>query len=574
MVRNLLILSALLACASHVEAQANDPAVLMGRGPFSHADSLRGQVSKERAAIDVTHYGLDVRVVPEQKSIIGSVVIDFVTVAATQRLQFDLYSNMMIDTVILMDGNSSHTIVPQRDGNTFYLDLPSLMPKGKSLSVRVMYHGVPQEAKNPPWDGGFVWAKDSIGNPLISVACEGAGASLWWPCKDEPSDEPDSITTRITWIGKGFPVANGRLIKVEKPSGNTAGIITTWLVKNPINLYNVNITIGDFAHIHDVYKSEVTGDTLSLDYYVMKANEEQAHRFLSAEVKPMLDVFEKHFGPYPWYGDGYKLVETPYWGMEHQSSIAYGNDYQRLPAPFSFDFIIVHESGHEWFGNSISMADGSDMWLHETFTAYSEWVYLEALRSKEVALQYRQAVRQYIENKEPIQGPRGVNYEGWEGSDMYYKGAWMLHTLRSHVGREEYSLTSSAETDQWWWDLIRKYYTTFKGKVIYTEDAVDFFAKELGEDVRPIFQQYLNYAALPVLEYQLTKGAEGKLAVRWRFNSPVKDFALNLRYKDGPTWKTKSVSTEWQTQELVYGAADFEIDTDNQLIDLRNLTGN
>ena len=471
-------------------------------------DSLQGGLRPERTCFDVLHYDLNIKINPEEKSIVGYNKITFKIVEATTAIQLDLFQNMQVDSIVF----NSKKLNYKREFNAVFIDFPIILIKGSDAqNLTFYYSGKPIIAKNAPWDGGFVFTKDNQKKTWIGLACQGTGASLWYPCKDSQSDEPDfGATIKVTVPNGLMDVSNGRLTGSEDlKNGYTRW---DWEVKNPINTYSINVSIGDYVHIHENYKG------LDLDYYVLR-NNETAARIHFEQVKPMMDCFQSKFGPYPFADDGYKLVETPYLGMEHQSAVAYGNKYLQgywgtdrsgTGIGLLFDYIIIHESGHEWFGNSITSRDTADMWIHEGFTTYTESVYAECQFGYENGQQYINGCKKNIENLSPIIGPYGVNKEG--STDMYEKGAMMLNTLR-HV----------VNNDDKWWKILLKYSQTYHNKIIDTETVVTFFNTETGMNLTPIFNQYLRHAAIPKLEWRKTKG---KLQLRWKtdetkFNMPV-----------------------------------------------------
>lgn len=480
--------------------------------PFTRSDSLRGTLSKHRAAYDVSFYDLNLKVNPGQLSISGSNTIHYEVAQDFQKLQVDLFANMRIDSIIA-DNQQLHF---EREGDAVFVAFPSVQRKGSSGTIKIYYRGNPIEAERPPWDGGFVWQKDANGKDWIGVACEGIGASLWWPNKDHLSDEPDSMKITCAVPNGLMCVANGNLIQTEQVGEDYQSF--TWFVQYPINNYNVSLNIGDYAHIHDIYYS-ADGEGLSLDYYVLKYNEERAKEHFG-QVHEMLSCFEKSYGKYPFWDDGYALVETPYWGMEHQGAIAYGNDYKNNE--FGFDFIIVHESAHEYWGNSISVSDHAEMWIHEAFTTYAEALYIECKDDYTTAIQYLLTQKPKIQNKQVILGPMGVNYSGWEDADMYYKGAWMLHSIRNTVN-----------DDSLWHATIKKMYQHFAYQHVTTEDVIAYMSSATGRDLQPIFDLFLNYTAVPTLEYRIRKAKRGKYTLEYRWNTPVKGFNMGMRYYEG-----------------------------------------
>jgi aminopeptidase N len=514
---------------------------------FTRKDSLKGGLPVERLCFDVKKYGLDIQLNPSQKSIQGLNTILFAVVEPTKRIQLDLFANMTIDSLVM----HNHTVTYTREFDAVFLDFsPQLTPDSQEYKLQFYYHGKPQIAAHAPWDGGFVFNTDQQGNPFIGVAVQGDGASLWFPCKDSQSDEPDrGATISITVPSPLVAVANGRLKGSIAVSAKQTR--WEWEVTNPINAYDISLYVGDYVHFGEKHNG------LDLDYYVLRDNEAKA-KIQFAGVKPMLDCFQEKFGPYPFASDGYKLVEAPYLGMEHQSAVAYGNGYKNgyLGTDLSgtgkgllFDFILVHESGHEWFGNSITSKDVADMWIHEGFTCYSESVYLECQYNKETALTYVNGLKKNVDNDKPIIGYYGVKNEG--SGDMYYKGALLLNTIRSYVNNDER-----------WWQLLKKYSTQYAHQIIDTETVIAFFCNETGLQLTPVFNQYLRNKELPILEWKLTNH---KLSYRW--NCTEKEFNLpaTLLIKGKPkrvyptkTWKSIAVKNVGK-KDITVKDTDFYI---------------
>ncbi|MDJ1496946.1 M1 family metallopeptidase [Cytophagaceae bacterium DM2B3-1] len=512
--------------------------------PFTHADTLRGTLTPERSCYDVTYYHLDIKVDTAAKSIAGKNTIQFKVVTAFNRMQVDLFSNLNVDKIVY----GGKELKYNRDGNAVFIDFPQKLPAKSVQSIDFFYSGVPVVAARPPWSGGFTWAHDEQGKPWINTTCQEMGASVWWPNKDHQTEKPDSMLISIAVPSNLMDVSNGQYRgKKELGDGYTR---YDWFVSYPINNYCVALNIGNYVHFDDKY------GTMPLDYYVLPYNLEKAKKQF-AQVKPMLGCFEKYFGEYPFKRDGYKIIETTHSGMEHQSAVGYGNYYENgyrrrdwtgVGVSMWFDFIIIHESGHEWFGNSITSKDIADMWLHEGFTTYAEAVYVECLFGYDNALKYINGYRGKVANDKPILGPYGVNTPG--SKDMYFKGALFLHTLRNIIN-----------DDTKWWALIKDYYNTFKHQIIDNKQTVAFFTKKSGKDLTPLFEQYLNYKDIPVLELQV-KG--GKLMYRWKadvkaFNMPVKialkDKAPAFIYPT-TTWKEMKL-TEALTQENIKVATDL-----------------
>ncbi|MBM6500325.1 M1 family metallopeptidase [Flavobacterium macrobrachii] len=460
---------------------------LVAQETFTRKDSLHGGLRFERTCFDVMRYNLDIIVLPRTKKIKGNNEIVFKVVENTKKIQIDLFDNMQIDSIIW----NKQKLDYKREFNAVFISFPSELNKETTQSIQFFYQGNPVVARNAPWDGGFVFTKDKNGKDWIGVSVQGTGASLWYPVKDTQTDEPENGASIKVAVPNGLMnVSNGRFMGSEKLENDFTR--WDWEVKNPINTYNITLNIGDYVHIHDNHNG------LDLDYYVLSYNEEKARKHFE-EVKPMMDCFQSKFGNYPFKEDGYKLVETPYLGMEHQSAVAYGNkflkgylgnDLSRTGIGLTFDYITIHESGHEWFGNSITSKDIADMWIHEGFTQYTEIVFVECQLGYEKAMQYAKGLQKNVFNSSPIIGNYGVNNEG--SGDMYPKGALLLNTLR-HVIND----------DTKWWKLILDYSTTFRHKIIDTETVIAFFNKESGMDLTTVFNQYLRQTSIPKLEYKI-----------------------------------------------------------------------
>lgn len=496
---------------------------------FSRRDSLQGGLRPERTSFDVRKYDLSITIDPYKKYISGHNTIAFITTTATKRIQLDLFENMKVDSIVF-NGEQLHYT---RDYDAVFIDFPKTLPEGTLDLLKFYYSGYPKVAKNAPWDGGFVFSEDNNGKPWVGVAVQGTGASLWYPVKDHQSDEPEDGAFVNVAVPNGLMcVSNGRLSgSVDLKNGYTRWY---WEVRNPINNYDITVNIGDYVHIHD----NLNG--LDLDYYVLRDNKEKAKRHFE-EVKPMLECFQEKFGEYPFKQDGYKLVETPYLGMEHQSAVAYGNKYRKgyLGRDLSFtgvgmlfDFIIIHETGHEWFGNSITSKDIADMWIHEAFTTYAESVYIECRYGYDKAMKYINGQGMNVMNDKPVIGIFGVNNEG--SSDMYYKGALMLNTIR-HIIND----------DEKWWSLILNFANTYKKQVISGETVVAFFNKESGMDLTPVFNQYLQYRRIPKL--QLRK-EDKELQYRWETN--VENFTMPVAIKVKGKEVRLNGTNKWQTAPL------------------------
>lgn len=507
---------------------------------YTRADTLRGSLRPERTSFDVQKYELTLKVIPEKKYLIGVNEITFDVTHKLPVMQIDLFENMQVDSILYKGEKLDY----QREFNAVFISFDEPLQQNTTQSIKFYYSGNPIVAEHAPWDGGLVFTKDNEGNPWIATAVQGVGASLWYPNKDHQSDEPDNGVEMHIAVPNGLMnVSNGRLTG-EKDLGN-GYTQWSWKVVNPINNYNVALNIGNYTHFSRKYKD------LDLNYYVLPDHLKEAKKQFR-QVKGMMKCFYKHFGPYPFITDGYKLVETPYLGMEHQSAVAYGNKYMNgylgrdlsgTGIGLKWDFIIIHESAHEWFGNSITASDIADMWIHEAFTTYAESVYIECQWGKKAALTYLNGIRKNIMNNAPIIGDYGVNSEG--SGDMYYKGANMLNTLRSVI-----------DNDKKWWDLLKSYSLTFRHKIIGTETVINFFEKETGKTLEPIFNQYLRYADLPVLQF---KKEENNIMVRWKaaaknFEMPID---LIVRGKEKRIYPTN----KWQKLPLdIQKLSKLEID--------------
>jgi aminopeptidase N len=499
---------------------------------FTKQDSLRGSITKERVWWDLKKYHLDIKVNPADSTIVGSNTIDYQVVDKYNIMQIDLQEPMQITKIVQGGINLKY----QREGNVYYVYLAANQNKGDQKQITVFYSGKPKIAVNPPWDGGITWKKDENGKSFIASSCQGLGASVWWPNKDHMYDEAESMTISVN-VSKGLMnISNGRLINTKPLKDNTTTY--TWQVTNPINNYGVNINIGDYVAFSEKYKGE-KGD-LDCQYFVLRNNLAKAKKQFQ-DVPKMLKAFEHWFGPYPFYEDSYKLVEVPYLGMEHQSSVTYGNGYQNgyrgrdlsgTGWGLKFDFIIIHESGHEWFANNITYKDIADMWIHESFTNYSESLFVEYYYGKDAGAAYVRGTRKSIQNDQPIIGHYDVNNEG--SGDMYYKGGNMLHTIRQIIN-----------DDEKWRQILRGLNSTFYHQTVTTQQIEEYISQQAGIDLSTVFNQYLRDTRVPTLEYYLK---EKVLVYRWinsvdGFNMPVQ-IAL-----DGKN-RTIAPSNEWKVLTL------------------------
>ncbi len=549
----LRLLVLLLASCGPALMNAQERPDYFAKQHFTLADTLRGALRPERTSFDVTYYELHLEVDPENRTIEGRVDMDYRVVQPTNRLQIDLYRNLTIDSIIQ---NGRH-LAFNRQEDAVFVRLPRLAIPAEDQTHRMSIHygGEPVAAKNAPWDGGFVWSLDHRDRTWIGIACEGDGASLWWPNKDHLSDEPDSMLVSVTVPKRMFVASNGNL-REEVELENKYQKRYDWFVSYPINNYNISLGIGNYVHFDSTYTS-FDGEELPLDYYVLDYNLDKARKQFR-QVNQMLAAFEHYFGEYPFWDDGYALIETPFLGMEHQSGIAYGNKYMRgylgglIPDDMDWDFIIIHESGHEYFGNSISVADHAEMWIHESFTTYMETLYVEYRYGEKDARRYIGTQKPYILNRLPMLGPLGVNFSDFGGSDHYYKGAWMLHTLRH-----------SLNDDRLFFGMLRSFYQDHVRSIVNTQQVIDYFSRYANRDLGPFFEQYLRHPDVPVLELR-EKG--GKVEYRWAtaaagFNMPVGVLIGKEPVRLQPT-------ENWQAMGKGFRPQDVSIDESRFLVDI------
>lgn len=588
-----LLLALLLCSAALTQAQLGEE-----RSTFTRADSLRGSIGPYRAWWDVHAYTVMVRPDLVTRSIQGSTTIHFTALSAGQRMQIDLQQPLVVDSITALietaapipDGrfvgmtSLKHPVAFERDGDVIWVDLPEGMQAYQRGALTIHYHGMPRAARTPPWDGGWIWRNDPLGNPWVSVACQGLGASVWYPCKDHQSDEPQrGATLRITVPDSLQGIGNGRL-RGTWPNGD--GTTTwEWQVSSPINTYNLVPYIGKYTHWKDVHQG--LNGPLDCDYWVLadhprqtstdgftREADERATRDLEIrkrhfqQVHEMLTCFEAWLGPYPFYRDGYKLVEAPHLGMEHQSAIAYGNgfvngyrgtDLSGTGHGLGWDYIIIHESGHEWFGNSITTADIADMWVHEGFTDYTETLFTECQQGPEAAQEYLIGLRRNIRNDKPIIGPYGVNAEG--SGDMYYKGANLIHMIRHIVGDSTFKA------------MLLEMNRSFDHSVVTSAQVEDLM---IGFDARTkerlnkqVFDQYLRTTKVPVLEYGYYQGG---LWARW--SNVVEGFRMSAGFMRNDSSRTEPVDEVFRnvlTTARPRGSRSVQIDP-NWYIHTRQLS--
>jgi aminopeptidase N len=505
----------------------------------TRADILRGEYGRYRANNDLLFYHLDVRVDPEQKFLSGKNTIRFKMLRDDTRIQLDLHAALKIDKILL----GTLELKYQREEGAVFVDFPETLHAGRTYTIEFYYSG------NPVSQGRFgaiTFRKDPSGHPWINTACEGIGASVWWPNKDQWRDEVEKMQISVSIPNGLVDVSNGKFMgKTDLGDGYTRW---DWLVQYPINNYDVSLNIGNYQHF-----SDRLGD-LPLDFYALPEDLEKAKKQF-VQAKGMIEAFQHYFGEYPFKKDGYKLIEAPYSGMEHQSAVTYGNhfangylerDWTGVGISPRFDFIIIHESAHEWFGNSVTAADVSDMWIHEGWATYLESLYVEYMYGHDDALKYLSGYKSKVRNQQPIISPHGINRE--PPQDMYFKGALFLNTLRSVI-----------DDDARWWALIHGYYQHFKYRNIMTEDVVQYFNEKTGRNLTPIFDQYLRHTALPVLELNFDEAA-GTVQYRWKADEAA--FAMPIRVGRKDHWETIEPTTEWKTMKTQIPKDDFVVPAD------------
>ena len=517
--------------------------LLEDKNNFTRQDTLRGSITPEREWWDLTYYHLNIEVNPDKKTISGQNTIHYKVLKPHQVLQIDLQPPLVL-TKVTQDDKELNI---KHDGNAHFITLTDSQNIGETNSIIAYYQGKPKEAVNAPWDGGISWKKDTNGNHFVASSCQGLGASVWWPNKDHMYDEVDSMLISVN-VPKGLTnVSNGRLRNIEEKKNSTT---FNWFVSNPINNYGVNINIGDYANFSEVYDGEK--GNLDLNYYVLKDNLTKAKTHFKDAPK-MMKAFEHWFGPYPFYEDSFKLVEVPYLGMEHQSSVTYGNQYKKgyLGRDLSgtgwglkFDFIIIHEAGHEWFANNITNIDIADMWIHEGFTAYSENLFLDYYYGKEASADYVIGTRKNIQNDKPLIGQYNVNSEG--SSDMYYKGANMLHTLRQLV-----------DDDEKWRQILRTLNSKFYHQTVTTQQIEACLSEESRLELKAFFNQYLRTTKIPTLEYKVE---EKKLSYKW--TNSVEDFKMSIQIEIDGKLQWISPSSKNKTLKLKSKNAKIKVDRD------------
>ncbi len=535
------ILAATVALAQTPQSTQN----ARGRAPAQTtptlANLLRGEYGPYRANNDLLYYHLDIRVDPEKKFISGKVTIRFKMLKDDDRIQLDLHESLNVDKILLGKTELKY----ERELATVWVDFPQMLHAGQTYDIDFHYSGNPVEQGR---FGAIAFRKDPAGRDWINTACEGIGANVWWPNKDQWRDEVEDMDISVSIPSKLVDVSNGRLTgKTDLGDGYTRW---DWHVSYPINNYDVSLNIGQYEHFADKL-----GD-LTLDFYALPEDLEKA-KTQFAQAKGMLEAYQHYFGEYPFQKDGYRLIEAPYSGMEHQSAVTYGNhfangylerDWTGVGISPKFDFIIIHESAHEWFGNSITAADSADEWIHEAWATYLEGLYVEYRWGKEDGLKYLNGYRSKVQNRQPIVQRRGENRT--PPQDMYFKGALFLNTLRSVVGDEKK-----------WFALLHDFYQHFKYQNILTDDVVAYVNQRSGMNLTPLFDQYLRHTALPVLELKFSDGA---VEYRWQADEPA--FAMPIRVGAKDRWTLVRPTQEWKTLKTTLSKDEFGVDSDHYFV--------
>ena len=547
----------IFALAVFLQTQFATAYVLAQTEPITRQETLRGSVTPEREWWDLLHYDLKVEFLLERRRLRGSNTITFRTLKPGSKMQIDLQPPLTITKIAHGDSQLKF----EREGNVYWVMFEKEILKGVEDKIEVFYEGVPVVSKNPPWVGGITWGRDDLGDPFVNTTAQGIGASIWWPNKDHGSDEPDrGMQISVTVPDNLVAVSNGRLKKTDH---DVAGKKKTfhWEVVNPINNYGVNVNIGNYVNFSEKYQGKF--GVLDLEYWVLPHQKEAAIRQFK-DVRRTIEAFEYWFGKYPFYEDSYKLVTVSYPGMEHQSSVTYGNWFkngylQRDPCAcgvgFKFDFIIVHESAHEWFGNNISMKDAADMWIHEGFANYAENLFVEYHFGKKDAEDYVIGTRRSIRNDRPIIGVYGTNREG--SGDMYPKGGNMLHTIR-HVIND----------DAKWLSILRGLSADFWHQTVTTEQIESYITRKAGIDLSKVFEQYLRTTQIPLLKYKVN----GK-TVSFNYGRVVKGFAMPLRVSINGKETVISPSELQQTLEFPEEIKTFEVNR-NFYVESEKVTSN
>jgi aminopeptidase N len=530
--KNQIIFLLLLICSLTVFSQN-----------YTRQDSLEGSITKERIWWDLTYYDLNIKIDQENQTLDGTNIIKYNVLEPYKTIQIDLQPPMQISNVL----QAGQSLEYRREGNAYFIELKKQQLPGETNELEIEFSGKPKIAPRPPWEAGIVWAKDRLGNDFYASISWGSNSSNWWPCKDHTYDEVDSLKVSINVQKDYTAVGNGKLTEMLRPDKKTKTFV--WLVANPINTYSINFNVGKYAHFSEQFNGEK--GILECDYYVLTYDLDKAKEQFK-QVPKMLEAFEHWFGPYPFYEDGYKLIDVPYSGMEHQSAITYGNGYQNgyrgsdgsnTGWGDKFDYIIIHESGHEWFANNISFKDIADIWIHESFTTYSEGLFVEYHYGKQAGDDYQIGIRKGISNDKPMIGDYGINDTNYT-EDNYKKGAAILHMLRQLVN-----------DDQKWRETLRGLNEEFYHQTVTTQQIESYISGKTGLDLTNFWDQYLRTNQIPVFEYYKVGN---KMAYRWTncidgFKMPVK-----VTINNAVEWIYPN--PEWQEKDLLSNELELQID--------------
>ena len=469
---------------------------------FTSKDSPIGQPDSDRAGYDIFFYDLDLNLDPDRKRIDGTVDIHFRTVDSLTGLQLDLYENLAV-TGMKLSGDDVSWSRKERAVNVSLLH--ALIP-GHDYVLRVEYGGKPTESKKPPLSDGVVWGKDNDGKPWAGVACETGGGSLWFPCKDHLSDEPDSVRLSLT-VPAGLTVVSNGIMK-SHTSGQEKERYT-WQTGYPVNTCSITFYAGKYEHLRDTMLT--SEGVLDLDYYVLPGNLERAkNHFL--QVKDIISLYDRSYGPYPWMSEGFRLVESPFEGMGYQTAIAYGSGYSDR-AWLGGDYVIVHEAAHEWWGNAVSVSDYSDIWLQDGFATYSEILFAESKLGYENSLLYaRYNIAALIKNRFPVAGPAGVSYRNTGDKDSHNKGAMILHTIRNIVNDSTL-----------FFHILQTFYSEHAGSShVTSDDFIRVLEGKTGNAWQKFFGVYLYRREVPVLHwYYSPAGIESVSGTPFGSGGPV-----------------------------------------------------
>lgn len=533
----IIILLLLVSCTSipHYNPTGKNPSRAGKYPTFTRKDTLLGALLPERTCYDVRFYQLDIEIKPDEKEITGTSTIFFTATEDFWNMQVDLDQSLLIEKILFRNKEVSY----MREFSAIHISLPEKIKSGSSDSIVIIYGGRPKRALMAPWEGGFVWKTDKNGKPWIGVACEADGASLWWPLKDHIADEPDSSALNITVPEGLMAISNGRLRGRTKTGSKET---FNWFASSPVNNYNITLYVGDFRTISMDYKT-ISGKEESLEFYVLPYSVDVANEHFK-QTSDIIRYFEQAFGAYPWWQDGFKLVESPFAGMEHQSAIAYGNGYNNHPT-FGFDYIILHETAHEWWGNSLTAPDMAELWLHEGFATYSEAMYVEAKHGYDAYLNYLSGYRNMIRNERPILGPYNVFYTNYHDNDIYLKGAWFLHSLRKAVGY-----------DPLFFDIIKTFAIENRARTVSTKEFMELVNRKTGKDLEWMFTQYLTQRKVPQLMLRFKKNG---MYYWWEDTVEGFDLPVNIVLADGQT-KRLNPGKEKQFVEGIMSGFDILYD--------------